>query len=1314
MTKRLSCLISCLIINCLYVEHADAYFFKKISMEDGLSNLSVLSIYQDVLGRMWFGTDDGVNIYDGSKVVSFKYYVDSRTENRKLMNGAVNRIVGDTSGNIFLRNNGTLIRYDISRECFSECLYHVDGLGNMDGDVYCTVRDTLLRYDKINEDFMVVSKLNVPKVLCFCSGGGIIWLGTTKGLYSISGDNSECVLPEAEIFELYYSSLGELWVATRRNGLYRIDKSGKLRKEEVSDSRVISTEIRAFLEDEKQNVWFGTFNGLQSYNPFSDKYSVYLPGDEIGSLSHSSVFSLYRDRQNTIWVGTYYGGVNYFNPERDVFKYYAHNENGVNFPIVGPMQQDAAGKLWICTDGGGINVMDMDTGRFDYYTADDGKSILHNNVKAIEYDKNRDCFYIGTYLGGLSRYDNRRKKFYNYLDDYRCTGNGPDEIIYALKIYGNSLYIAARNGIWKLDIDTGNFSMLNSKRHFISFEIDSYGYIWLITNHSLYKAHINDWENMQQVKLKNDLTDKIKISQIREISDKKICISTLGGGIFLYDYKTQEWKQYTVRDNLLSDYCYNLVETPNRNLLITSDLGLSVYSVSEKYIRSVNFPLKGGISAVTNGCGLYAADNEYIYVGGVDGMIAFREEELLQNEDQKVYLHFQNLCINNTRILPGDESGILSQALPFTERLYLKYNQNNVAVDFFSSNYVELEKDMKFQYILEGFDEEWHFSNGMNIMYTNLSPGDYVLRLREQGDNKANEISLPISIARPWFATVWAYLLYIMIVAGTAYYLWKVGISHHLLSLSLANEKQEKERIEEMNNIKLRFFTNISHEFITPLTLIVTQLDFLLNAENNSPALNRGLLRMQNNAVKLRLLVNELLDFRKYSQGYVELKVKYIDIVGYTYELYSSFKVIAKKRNISYEFESTEENINLWIDPIQFQKVILNLLSNAFKYTSDGKSIKVRIKSYQDSVDILVSDTGCGIAPEDSEKIFERFYKVNEDSGGGIGLALTKEIVEAHGGRIGVERVPGGGSTFRINLLMGNRHFTRSNVECNDAGGNLLSEEKHDFVVATDVQYDMDYVADSEEFSEGKPSVLIIEDDKDLMGFLVDVFSRSYNVFRTEDCISGADMLEQLHPDIVIFDVSAVTDSGKGLIDRAKRSPDNISVVMLTSHMSIDKEIESYKMGVDEYVRKPFDVKLLLIKCAKLLHNLNVGNSLKARQNAVKDALVINEREQKLRDEIISIIRQNINNADFNMNTLAAELGISRSTLFTRFKELFDMTPNEFTLQLRLEESMRMLQEDLNYNVSEISYRLGFASPQYFSKSFKKYFGISPQNYRKG
>ena len=1329
----------------LCTNHAYSQFFRQLGLNDGLSNLSVLSISQDKLGRMWFGTNQGINIYDGSTIHNSSYYKNIY-KNWELLEGRITDIVSDKWGNVFYRNSGNLMKYNVEKDEFTQIpLSHlIRTLCILNDTLHFTVADSLFMYDTFQDSVCFKEKLQSSFVLSLAQNGKKLYYGTKQGLYVKEGQDTKRFLDNISVNNLFVSSLGELWIGTVNDGLYRLNTQGNLTKETLSETRVISEQIRQITEDAHHNIWFGTYKGLQVYNSETDTYKTYTSQPLSGSISHNSIFSVYFDDAQGLWIGSYYGGVNYLDYYTNLFSYYPYSDypfhQSLNHKIVGSLVENNDHNLWIATEGGGINRYNRTTRQYTYLTAEQPNSILSNTIKSMAYDKERDCLYIGTHLGGLSRYDVKHNKIYNYLTDAKHK-TGPNSVIYKCIFSNNYLYVTAKNGFWKLDPRTDEFELVGKNSIYQEFEISD-GYAWISVGYTMYRINLSDYTEVIPVIRETELRHKGFINQIKRSHDGLIYVATSGSGLYVFNQHMHLLHNYTVdNSNLLSNQCFNLIETHDKNILINGNRGLSLLmpESGQFYNIELHNKEKNEFAQSVEGDMLIASDST-IFISGIHGMISFKESDIMKQVEMKQKLHFSKILINNHLVHPSDENRILCKAVPFTSSIDLAYDQNNITV-YFSNPFYSTMNNQSYYYKLEGFDTEWIPTDQHKITYTDLSAGTYTLKLcihSLKSEINENEITLKLVIHRPWFLAWWAIVFYVLIISYVVYRFWKISLSRKLLALSLQKEKEEKERTEDLNRMKLNFFTNISHDFRTPLTLIIGQIEIMLQHDNISSYCKKKLLNIHRNASHMRLLITELLYFRKQEQGFLTLRVERVNAVNLVKSVYVNFAEMAQKRKIHYSFLNVEDTIDLWVDPVQMQKVIYNLISNAFKYTQNGHDITIAVNKCSSAVEIVVEDTGCGIPNDVIPHIFEHFYQVEDNSkkeilGTGIGLALVKGIVESHHGSVMVDSTEGKGSKFTVVLKKGNVHFTNDELkhdsywgssDIQDLSDSLKSELMYNPPINENINTDVEISQNDieEQVDADLPKLLVVEDDIDTMRMLEEIFSPSYRVYTAMDGQMGFDKAMEIHPDLIVSDVMMPVLSGKDMCYRIKNCLDLafVPVVLLTAQSSEDNIIKGYIFGADEYITKPFNVTLLLIKCKKLIENRqNLINAVRenkvtslARLSSTSNGTLYSNTDQDFLDRTIKVIKANFTNPNFTMNVLASELNMARSRMYACVKEATGLTPNELVLKLKFEEALRMLKEEPSYNISEIAYQLGYNSPHYFTRSFKAFYGITPTAYK--
>lgn len=1336
-----------LIIGLLFLSattHAKDVYFRHLGVKDGLAQINILSIYQDTVGVMWLGSSEGLNRYNGSSVKIFR----PSQDNQGLTNNEINQLTGNRAKEVlYIRSVYDLVRFDLRTESFT-CLSrnNVNAIHCANDTLWILGKNTISYY--LESDGQLHHHAVYPKELgsgmSIYSDKSCLWVGTRTHLFKLpkqKGAKPQIVTPLSLGRTIYKDSRGNIWAGTWK-GLHRVSPNGTV--DFFGEGHLADLQVRSVVEDDLGNIWIGTFRGLSKYAPSTGMWNHYQNNDtDLHSLSHNSIYSLYKDMQGGIWVGTYFGGANYFNPEKAVCNYY-RAASGCNsclsFPFVGKMAEDSQGRLWICTEGGGLNCLNPSNEQFSRYQSQAGNtnSIGHNNLKCIYYNKENARLYIGTHTGGLSILDTKTGKFRTLRRQKDNKNSLPNDIVNELQLYNGKLMMLTQGGMAVMDFDTETFApviddakadRLFTDATYETFLADSHQRLWLAKSEGgivcidLATGKIEDYEANAS---NPSSIGKFRVASICETSQGKIFFGSIGSGLFKYTPENNSFQKYgTYNHKLPADYCYYIRESAkDGNLMILHSKGVSILDPeTEEVKRTYNlFQLN-----FCQGSSIYITQNGETYLGGVNGMVSFYEDRLFApvNGHQ---LYFDKLMVYNKEVVPGDESGILSQTLSRTPGIRLSHKQNNIMVEFCLAEYFR-EQEVMFEYQLKGFDKEWIPLTSHQISYTNLNPGNYTLMVREMNPDAESpgQVSLDIEISSPFYATIPAYLLYILLLGGIMYVIIAVKSRQAKLTASLEFERKEKIRIEDLNQTKLRFFTNISHEFRTPLTLIISQIELLLQSDKISPGIYNRILKIYKNAWHMRNLISELLDFRKQEQGYLKLKVESKDLLAFTREIYMCFYEYAQKKHIAYRLDSAEEKIEVWFDPAQLQKVIFNLLSNAFKYTPEGGEIVVTVKRTTSAALIKVKDTGVGIPKEAIDKIFDRFYQTETSNscftlGTGIGLALTKGIIELHKGTIAVDSLPNEGSTFTITLPLGNRHFTEEELH-------LSGDISHDApeVETAQIEHPEINLAEKDEpneegpqkETEDKPTILIVEDNEEMLDMLEEMFKPLYQVYTACNGREGFEQVRQVHPDLVLSDVMMPEMSGKELCYKIKNSIElaHISVVLLTAQTSTEQMVEGYMFGADDYVTKPFNVKVLMARCNNLIRNKRLLIERYGNQSAttvISEAIAISETDKQLMEKSLEIIHRNFDNPDFDVNTLASELCMGRSKLYVKFKDMIGLTPNEFILKVKLDEGMRLLKEHPELNISEISYKLGFSSGRYFSKCFKAFYGITPLNVRPG
>ena len=1301
---------------------AQALLFNHFTVEDGLSHNGVMSIYQDYRGFIWLGTRNGISLYDGNGFTVHKY---DKNNPGGLLSNRIKGIIGDGKENIFINTDVGINVYHIPTEKFSVVCNWPSNALCFDGSLYFASENKVYNFrdGKVRDVLTIPSASNITRMF---RSRDSLFVGTEgDGLFLLqNGKEAEHPIPKGHVYDIFRDSFGDFWVTSYDGlGLFRIH-DGKVENFRTSPAHgsISSDHTHVCCEDFNGDIWIGTFEGLNRYDRKTGKFSRYYKNDNEDGLTESSFWSLYCDVQGTVWAGTYYGGVNYFTPSSQAYRKYSvskKEKTGLSSSIVGEFTEDGEGHLWNCTEGGGICEYIPETREFRWYRQQDGRnSISHNHSKALYYDRKSNMLWIGTHTGGLNSLDLNTKRFTCYRHDDSDPYSIPSDIVMDIEPYGNGLALATYGGVAYFDPETGKCSrdkfISGSVRFARTAKADKDGNLWIINaGNSLFRYSPVTRTLDRSVDV-TQLSESIRFSLIYP-DDDRLWMCTDGYGLYLWHLDENRIESFDTGSGLASNVVYAVRKLSSGSYIVTTDLGYSIFDYDSRtfsnYYAGKNMPL-----STVNENSLYQTSDGEIFIGGMDGMVSFHEADV-KPKTHDYSLYASALYVNGVKVSVGDESGILKTTLTETEKIVLGPECRTFGVEWTSTDYLPYNRE-KVLYRLEGFSEDWMEATDKMIVYSNLNPGNYTLRLKTDCDEFHElplERSLEIRIRPPFYKTIWAYLSYVLIIGAIVVFLLNQYRKRIKLKMALVYEKKHVQETEMMAQSKFRFFADVSHELRTPITIIIGQLEQLLMSWKQGTQPYNTVSRIYRNSLQLKALVTELLDFHKMEQGFMKLKIKERNLVEFLNEHYRTFRSEAERKKIDYRFISNQEEILVWFDAEMLWKVMNNLVSNAFKHTPDKGEIRVVV--YRDAEDavIEVRDNGEGIAPENIGKIFGRFYQEGRtfhSAGTGIGLALTKGIVEQHHGSLDVKSRQGIETIFTIRLKTGKAHF--SEEEISDASDDPLPElvsSNGSFLVPAETTQ----MTDNRQMQNQDRKILVVEDKQELRDMLASILAPFYDVICAGDGEEGLEKTRTKLPDLVLSDVLMPRMSGTELCRKIKEDSGlcHIPVLLLTSDMRPETVMEGINAGADYYLEKPFNTEMLVACCNNLINNrlLLKGKYAGVSQVGQKE-FGNNPMDKKKADEIVRIVRENMGDDRFNVEVLVRQMGISRTRLFSIFRDILGTTPNDFIQDMRLKEAATLLKEAPFLNVTEISEKVGFNSAQYFRRCFKEKYKMSPVAFR--
>ena len=1287
---------------------------------------AINTLYQDESGLMWFGSSSGMMMWDGARIKSFKAIIG---DSSSLMTNNVRMICGDKKGHLYIVNSGALLEYDLRKERFrrlfdggvNQVCYGLSGL-------WVVRNNTLLIYNQRTDTFdtCVRFRNKVTAGALLEASNGFLFVGLRHGGMYVVDKNKKAThyLQSEDVYALYEDNHKNIWVCTMSSGLYCIDQQMNFtcfRHDPANPNSMPNNNVRAIRQDNVGNYWIGTAHGLVHYEPKSQSFKKYTHCEfDRYSLSGSSIWALEIDSQGSLWIGSFYGGVDRIHPEYSFCDYYTvrSDGSGLSGSTVSQVCEDDQGNMWIGTEDGGLNFLNRKTGTFSTYH--NPYTDLAINIKTLFYDKARRALWVGTY-GGLYRFDLDRRTFtpIKFTDDPTAA-----TFIRSVRPYKGKILIGSRNMIHLYDPRTNtsvNFLDLSGPKGrsytVVDMLVDKKQRVW-VSNH-LGLLCIDEGQERMVLKRGYDSVSKLhifRLTALAEDSQARIWAGSAGGAICI-DPQSGDIRGYNCENSgLLDNDVIALSESPSGYMLLGSTTGISALDPQTCHISNYRFNTFFPFARI-NERGIATLESGDMIISSFSGMYIMRESDLNRRvKDFNVV--FTHLYVNNAPVVVGDETKILSRSLPYSDSITLRHNHSVVSVECALTNYIgSLRPNVEYQ--LEGFDSQWvPTERGSLITFTNLSPGKYTLRVRatmDDDESVINERQLVIKVLPPIWRTTVAYLIY-FVIAGTLVVIILYNYTSRIkLQTSLLFSQKEKRNIEEMNKSKLEFFTHISHEFRTPITLIATQLDMIIQSRNIPQNIYRRLLGVIKNVDRIKLLIDELMDFYKQERGFMPPKVNEYDLILFLEQIYVSFKEYAQVRQIALNYVHKPDQVMVWFDKQQMEKVFYNLIFNALKFTHSGGSVTILVEQSQSTVNISVADTGEGIAPEDLPKIFTQFFrgKNGKMTGGtGIGLALSRNIVEAHHGHISVESCVGKGSTFKVELLLGDNHFD----EEQKTGVHTQSENCFWNTELPDNEFIEEVRSSQHKSDSHTASILIVEDNVELLAVLEEIFLPLYKVYKATDGRQGYNMALELQPDLVLADVMMPVMSGSQMCRLIKSNDDtcHIPVVLLTARTSVDKMLEGLMIGADDYITKPFNTKILITRCHNLINGRRQMQRLYCTTDEVQShQLTTNPYDQQLLEKAVGIIEHNITNPDFDINMFAREMCMGRTKLFTKIRGITGQTPNNLITAIRMKHALKMLMESAETSIEEVALHAGYPDTNYFIRQFKKIYGQTPWQYRK-
>lgn len=1299
--------------------------FKTYSVEEGLISNTIWSIGQDGQGYMWFGTRNGLSRFDGYE---FKTYQYSNVVPHSLGNNFVHSIFTVDQNTMWIGTSRGVYILDLTTEQFTK----LKGIGEItvndmqrdeDNNIWIATSRGLFKYifktQKIEKPDTAIRRIRKIAI----DFNGIIWIGTTGGgivAYNPDTDKLKRYADEKDgllsgfTLTVFVDKEGNVWSGSFGGGLSLFVPEEDKFKHYVRENSGISSDIvRSLLQVNHDELLIGTERGLNILDLKTQTFTNYLhdPSD-VNSLSGNAIYSIFKDKSDGIWLGSYFGGVSYYSNNTSGFErfYPGQGENTLSGGGVSAIVEKEPGKFWIGTEDAGLNFYDAESGTFQKYPFEARQQPLsYFNILSLAYVDQE--LWIGTFSGGLNiynektgnvrKYDNRDKNNFISGNNVHCIYQDREGTVWV----GTSL------GLSRYDKQTKKFTKVDrlGQRFITDIYEDDAGTLWIAVNGGdLFgqRKKTGDWVRY------NFRSDKdfygVGRFSITEDHEGHLWLATDGNGLVRFNFRDETFDLYNGKDyGIDANLIYDILQQDDRTLWLSTNNG--IYHFDWHKEKTTHYTKWDNLQSneFNYNAGFIASDGK-MFFGGINGFNSFYPDSV-KIRDLKGSVVINELQLFNDDVsLDQPEQEILKKTINFTDELTLNHNQSVVSFEYAAINFESPQK-VKYAYKMDGFDERWNYVDTQRkATYTNLPPGDYTFMVKATNDERSWDgpaTSIALTINPPFYRHPLAYFFYFILVIAMILLARKVLLDRAERRNRLRVQQLSVEREREFYNHKIEFFTTMAHEIRTPLSLITAPLEKLMENTELPKKVMKPLTIMDENAKRLINLVNQLLDFRRIESDIYEIRKEQLDLITLLQSIYSRFSAMKYQKKINFTMSTKMPKQQVMADPEALTKIFNNLLINAFKFTRSEVRMSIQKPVYRDGKKyscITIKDDGIGIPEEELQNIFKKYFKVAGNSpsanllGTGIGLNLAKSLIEKHGGFLEVESELDVNTTFKVFLPLQDLVETPEDAVEIDEKTEVLADEP------------------KEKNTESREQILVVEDDM----FLLDFFEQNleqddFAVIRASNGAEAWELLKANDVDLILSDVMMPEIDGIELCKMIKTNPEysHIPVILLTAKTNSDAEIAGIQSGADAYIAKPFKWKHVMAMIENLLKSrAKLKNKFATQPFISADSLTENMHDKKLLEKIIASIEERIMDPNLSVKELGRELGMSRSNLHKKLKSVSGKVPNEFIRLIRLKHGAKLLLTN-EYTVSEVSYMSGFNSHSYFSKCFFKQFNITPSDF---